>query len=62
MNNPTFQETVASVIDLSGKKILSQNLSFPTSQIDVSKLPEGFFLLVLKNRDAVLTKEFEVKR
>jgi len=62
LNPSAFQETVASLFDLSGKKILSQTLSLPTSQIDVSKLPEGFHLLVLKNRDAVLTKEFEVKR
>ena len=62
MSKSSFQETVVSLFDLSGKRILSETLSFPTGQIDVSRLPEGFYLLVLKNRDAVLTKEFEIIR
>ena len=60
--NENFNNGEISVLDFSGRKIFSQKISSHQNEIDVSSLPNGVYLLELKNEDEMITKKFEVSR
>jgi len=60
--NENFNRAEVSAHDLSGRKIFSQKISSSQNEIDVSSLPNGVYLLELKNEDETFTKKFEVKK
>src|SRR6185436_5612745 len=52
---------VATVVDLSGRKILSQKMLAAKNELDISSLNDGMYLLEVKNPSGVSIKKFEVK-
>jgi len=54
-------ETEATLIDLSGRRLLAQRISPSQNKIEISALSDGFYFLELKNEDQTLVKKVEIK-
>ncbi len=61
IRKPLDANVTATIIDLSGRKILSQIISSQKTSLDVSSLEDGIYLLELRSRSNTILKKFEVR-
>ena len=63
-SNDSNLETKISVVDISGKVVISEQLDLVDSiySLDVSQLNEGIYIFKLTNSKETLIKRFAVKR
>jgi hypothetical protein len=60
INNPFNNIATLSVMNMSGKEILNTQLNAGIQSADISALPNGLYIVSLKNRDAVLTQKLSI--
>ena len=60
LNLSSSRSARATILNAVGREMLVADLSDSTNRIDISSLPQGFYLLVIKERDQLFRRSFVV--